>query len=198
MSDQDLPARQRPNANYSLSNPDDKKVSDENLNFRYSRERRLAGAPKSVQDLYNEPAKNRFGIFGPLVADKPRRILFFVIVFLCLLIWALFLLGFFETSYSLEGNKIEVSGISVDDNTIIRIKKTKGNSDVYTGAVDIAVSPVMQDETENYPVFFHRVFFSFEQEEEYRFAVPFGSGELLMVFQTDAQKSSLQIRFKPD
>ena len=186
----------RPNAKYKLSKPDDYTPAEEELNFYYSREKRLAKAPQKVRDLYTVKRQNRFNLLRPLIADKPRAILFFTIVIICLAILLLSILGYFDKSFSLNGNKLEISGIGYKEATIVVIKKTINSNSVYTGAVDIAVSPVVQTEDEQYPVFYHRIFFSLEQEEEYRFVVPFDSPQLAMVLQTE--KSTLKIKVNID
>jgi hypothetical protein len=198
--------KERPNAKYNLSKPDNAPVPQEGLNFYYNRDHRLAKAPQYVQDLYKVKKTSRFGFLGVLIADKPRKILFFSIVLLCLMIWLLAFLGYFDSSYTLDGNKIKVSAAVVEGATILVINKTvkNKNKDPYTGAVDIAVSvPVpLQDDAQsqieiNFPVFSHRVFFTLEKEERYSFSVPFDSGELLLVLQTEkeSQKIKLKVQF---
>lgn len=177
--------------------------SDEGLNFRYNREHRLEKAPQSVQNLYKEQKPFRFNLLGPLVADRPRKMLFFVIIFLCVLIFALSKFGFFDTSYILEGNKLDITGTDFEGTTIVTVRKNAKNDSAYSGAVDVAISvpmPLNSDgspPTEgDYPIFYHRLFFTLAKEEQYRFAVPFTSPELLMVFQTE--KSTLQFKLQPE
>jgi hypothetical protein len=195
--------KQRPNAKYKLSKPDNAEPPEEGLTFYYNREHRLAKAPKDVQDLYKEKKPNRFGFFTVLVADKPRKFIFLSIILICVMIWILAFMGYFDSSYTLDGNKINVSAVVYKDTTVIVINKTVKDKNAYTGAVDAAVSvPVsLQDDAQgdastqienNFPVFYHRVFFSLEKEERYSFAVPFESGELLLVLQTE--KYSLKIK----
>jgi hypothetical protein len=185
---------QRPNAKYKLSKPDDYTPAEEELNFYYSREKRLAKAPQKVRDLYTVKRQNRFNLLRPLIADKPRAILFFTIVVICLAILLLSILGYFDKSFSLNGNKLEISGIGYEEATIVVIKKTINSSSVYTGAVDIAVSPAVQTEDEQYPVFYHRIFFSLEQDEEYRFVVAYELPQLAIIQKT--KKSTLKIKVK--
>jgi len=185
----------RPNAKYNLSYPDTAGSTPEGLVFHYNRERRLAKAPESVQDIYKEEKKSRFGLFSALVADRPRRMLFFMVVLLCGLIFILSTLDFFDTSYMLEGNKIEITGTLFEGTTIVIVRKTVKNQEFYTGAVDIAVS-VSAENADYIPVFYHRIFFTMDNDEIYRFAVPYDSDELLMVLQTE--KNSLKISFKPE
>jgi hypothetical protein len=191
--------KQRPNANYKLSKPDGvNRGNEENLTFYYNRERRLEKAPQEVKDLYAEKkTDNRFNLLRPLVADKPRAMVFFTIILVCAMIVLISLVNRYGVYYSLEGNKIEISGTRFEGATIVVLTKTvKKNKDhAYTGAVDIAVSyPVGGGE--DYPVFYHRVFFSMEPVEEYRFAVPFDSSEQLLVLQTE--KNTLQIKYEPE
>ena len=172
---------------------------DEELNFYYNRERRLESAPQSVKDLYKEPVKNKLGLLGPLIADRPRRIMFFVIIFLCALIFALSRMGYLDSYHSLEGNRLDVSGLIVGENTIVIIKKTIMNAEPYTGALDVAVSIPVKDpgaSIEDISVFYHRVYLTLEKIEEFRFVVPFNANELLMVLQSE--KSALQLNFKID
>jgi len=185
----------RPNANYKLSN--ENVNVDGELTFYYNRERRLEKAPQAVRDLYDENKKiNRSGLIKVLVADKPRAMVFFTILIMTGVILILSLSNKIGDSYSLDGNKLEINGIKYEGMTIFAIRKTRKNiKNVYSGVIDIAVSPVVQ-EGEKFPVFYHRVFFSMENEEDYRFTVPFDSPELLMVLQTD--KNTLKIKYKPE
>ena len=193
----------RPNANYKLSKPDGpNKAAEENLVFYYNRERRLEKAPQAVKDLYNKDKTNtRFNLLGPLIADKPRATVFFTIILVCVMIVIVSLLNKTGNVYSLDGNGIVITGTRFEGATIVvltkNVKKNAGNA--YTGAVDIAVSyPVSgaNGGNENYPVFYHRIFFSMEPVEEYRFAVPFDQPEQLIILQTE--RNTLQIKFKPE
>ena len=198
MTDEVNPPAKRPNANYKLSKPDNAENinGEEKLTFYYNRERRLAKAPQSVRDLYaSEKTPGGFNLLRPLVADKPRAVLFFTILIICAAIFVLSILGKFDSSYLLDGNKIEIRGTVYEGTAIVMLRKTAANerNTPYSGAVDIAVSPAVQA-GEEFPVFFHRVYFSLEPVEEYRFAVPFDSPELLMVIQTE--RSILKIKLK--
>ena len=197
---------QRPNENYPLSKPDisqedaEKALKHEKLTFYYNREQRLEKAPQAVRDLYKRNKNySKFNLFRPLVADKPRAILFFTILMMCAAIFILSIVDKLGTStYLLDGNRLEITGARYEGTTIIVLKKTVSSrsSRPYTGAVDIAVSPAASSAEEEYPVFFHRVYFSMEPAEEYRFAVPFDDPEQLIAFQAEA--SSIAVRFNPD
>ena len=191
----------RPNANYKLSNIDKGEGAYEEraLNFHYNRENRLAKAPQMVRELYTNPLRQdtRFNLFRPLVADKPRAIIFFTILFLCAMIFVLSALDIFTDSYKLGGNKIEVTANIFEETTLFTIRKTvKDKAEAYTGAVDIAVSPVETGEVEQYRVFRHRIFFSTEPVEEYRIVAPYDEPEQWLVLQSE--RSTLNIKIKPE
>jgi hypothetical protein len=63
----------------------------------------------------------------------------------------------------------------------------------YTGAVSIAVTA---GDTLPEGVFYHRIFFTLESQEQYRFSVPFDSDELTFIFQTE--KRTLNMTVKPE
>jgi len=194
-NDEKEAGKKRPNAGYELSKQDNDQ-SREGLVFHYSRERRLAKAPIEVQKLYsNEQQKSRFGLFSALVADRPRRFLFITVILLCIAVISLSRLGYLDSTYYLDGNKIEIRGTIYEGETIIVLIKNAQKADAYTGTVDIAVSEPIQEDLES-PVWTHRIFFTVEDEEVYRFAVPFNSGHLLMVLQNDT--SQVQLKFKAD
>jgi hypothetical protein len=190
---------ERPNANYRLSKPEGvNPVDEETLHFHYNRESRLAKAPQAVRDLYADKKPARFSLLRPFVSNKPTSMLFFAILALCATLIVLSVTGYLGKSHSLDGARLEVKGTRYEEMVIMVVRKTlkKGNYSGYTGAVDVAVSPAIKNKDEKYPVFYHRIFFSLAPEEEYRFAVPFDSEELVMVLQTE--KSTLQIKMKPE
>jgi len=193
MTDEERP--HRPNEKYKLSKGDNLNVKEEELVFYYNREHRLAKAPQNVKNLYNgAQKKNRFSLIRPLIADKPRAMLFVTILVICAAIIVFSILGYFDNSYALEGNKIEINGTVLEGTTVVILRKTVKNSEAYSGAVDIVVTVAVQS-GEELPLFQHRVFFTLSKEEEYHFVVPFDSPELLMLAQTE--KSNIRIKFKP-
>jgi hypothetical protein len=193
--------RRRPNAGYHLSGG--RKAEGEELTFYYNRDRRLAKAPQAVQDLYAKTGPRRFGLLQPLIGSKPRALLFFSILLLCASILVLSLFGYFDETWSLEGNSLAIQALRYEGAVIVAVNKTVKKSGtfarlgaVYAGAVDVAVSPAAGSLEDAPPVFYHRIFFSLNPAEEYRFAVPFDSSELVMVFQTE--KNTLTVQIKTD
>jgi len=194
--------KSRPNANYKLSKPDNAVVPEEELVFYYNREHRLAKAPKHVQELYEPKKPNRFawlGFLGILVADTPRKIMFFTIILMCVLIWLFSFFGYIDSPFNLDGNLVKVSATVYEGSTILTINKRVKYGNAYTGAVDTAVSfPVAvsdddEGRIEEAPIFYHRVYFTAEKHERYSVAVPFDSPELLVVLQTEKKQIKLKI-----
>jgi hypothetical protein len=185
----------RPNAKYKLSRENLDPQEEEKLVFYYDRQRRLDKAPASVRELYEKP-RQRFNLLKPLVADKPRATIFFTIIVLCILIFVLSKLGYMDSTYSLDGNKLEINATIFEDTTIIYLTKTINSKEPYAGAVTIGVSPVNSvDQDGEFPVYMHRVFFTLREQEENSFVVPYNSPQLAILLQTE--KSELSITIKP-
>jgi hypothetical protein len=204
-ADRETASASRPNARYRLSR---ETGGGEELTFHYSREHRLEKAPQPVRDLYREEAPPRFNLLRPLIGSRPRAMMFGSIAFICVVILFLSVFGNPGGAYSLAGNTISAQARKYEGALIVTLKKraAKGaffsGGDAYTGAVDVAVSPALRAGAPNgeagdtMPVFFHRVFFSLEQAEEYRFSVPFDCDELAMVLQTETHTLSLTIKLE--
>ena len=204
-ADHETGSAPRPNARYRLSR---ETGGGEELRFHYSRERRLEKAPQAVRELYREEAPPRFNLLRPLIGSRPRAMLLGSIVFICVVILFLSVFGNPGGGHSLAGNTISVQARKYEGALIVTLKKraAKGGffsgGAAYTGAVDVAVSPALRagvpdgEAGETLPVFFHRVFFSLEQTEEYRFSVPFDCDELAMILQTE--KNTLSLTIKPE
>jgi len=200
------PPRQRPNPGYKLSN---EKVNGDEVVFHYSREHRLEKAPQVVRDLYTLP-NHRFNLIKPLIRTRPLAMMFFSILVACVLIVLVSLLGLAGTSYMLEGNHMTIQAIRFEGTIIMAINKSTKKSPLdrfsrssppYTGAVDIAIQPVQKtgagaqapsEVPEN--LFFHKIFFTFEPEEFYRFSVPFDAQELAVVVQSENKTLRLTVK----
>jgi hypothetical protein len=192
----------RPNAEYGLSvkNQDEKEIT-----FYYSRENRLSKAPQDVRDLYNpKQEKRRFSFIGPLIGSKGRTLLFSSILLMFAIIMAI---SIFSTSggvYALGGNSISVQAVKYEGAIIAVVKKSpaaptrrgKSTASPYTGVVDISASPVLREETDaRIPdVFPHRVLFTAEPAEEFRFSLPFEADSVIMTFQTETSTVSVQVK----
>ena len=200
--------KKRPNANYKLSNENIRE--EQTTTFYYDRERRLAKAPKAVQDLYKNPpspVRHRFNLFRPLVRTKHLTMMFISVVIISVFMLAISLLGLASDAHDLDGNQISIQAIRYEGTIILAIDKTvrktglarfSRSDTAYTGAVDIAVQPVLKADSgqdwRSEDIFYRRIFFSLEPEEYYRFSVPFDAGELALVFRTETKTVGLTVK----
>jgi len=195
--------KKRPNANYQLSGQN---VDEKNLVFHYNREHRLAKAPQAVRDMYNKPQQPyRFNLLKPLVSTRPLAMMFGSIIIACILILIISALGLAGSSYNLDGNRVSLQAIQYEGAIIVVVKKTipkdiftrlSSAAAPYSGAVDIAVQPVIKAGSDQEPqaVFYHKIFFTFEPEEIYRFSVPFDAKELAVVFNTEKKTLGVTVK----
>ncbi|MDR0290906.1 MAG: hypothetical protein LBI06_08225 [Treponema sp.] len=186
--------KRRPNAKYKLSKEN---AREDDIVFHYSRDSRLQKAPQSVKDLYKvEPPRRKLGLLGPLVRTKGLAMMFFSIVVICIFMLAISFLGLAGSSYTLDGNLISVQATKYEGTALVVLKKSprknflarfsRAVSPPYTGAVDIAVQPSLKNgdsAVEN--IFYHKVFFTLDPTEYYRFVVPFDAEELALVMNTE-------------
>ncbi|GAB6392804.1 MAG: hypothetical protein MdMp014T_2177 [Treponematales bacterium] len=176
---------------------DDIGPEDREIQYYYSRERRLQRAPRAVRELYEETPKRR----GFLTALAPTRAHVFMLLSI-LLASAMMLIA----SRVSSRNTVRLGGAAVTveiaretegDGAVLTLRKTlspkegrgvrrqarrgaaaPAPADAYTGEVDIAVSPVFakpaagETAPEAPPLFSTAVFFTLEEEEEYRVALP--------------------------
>ncbi|MDR2478612.1 MAG: hypothetical protein LBD48_04785 [Treponema sp.] len=193
--------RKRPNAKYRLSK---ETINEDAITFYYNREERLSKAPQTVRDLYREEPPKRFNLLRPLTGSKPRMMMFGSIVLICAAIMVLSVFGYTGSSWDFDGNQLTIQALKYEDTVIVALKKNIKKSlfgftaSAYTGAVNIAVMPAGMDSGTEQPggIFYHRVFFTLEEREDYRFAVPFDDDELVLVLQTE--RKTLSVKIKPE
>ena len=166
----------------------DDKYNDGRVTFYYSREERLKRAPRAVQDLNNNSAPQKKGLFRTLTATKPLAFLFISMITICAAVVILSRFLNVEGVRVLGNNTIVVSVIGSGENSYVTVKKTvrKGDSQggVYAGPVDIAVSIP----EEGNPIHVERLYFGPEEEEIFRFVVPFRGKKLIILMEAGAQR----------
>ena len=203
--------KERPNAKYKLSN-ENAHLKEEEIVHYYDRERRLEKAPQSVRDLYKMETTYRFNLLKPLVRTKPLAMMFFTIIVICVLILVFSMLGFAGADNTLDGNRLSIQAIRFEGNIIMAVDKSIRKGSImdrfsasalpYTGAVDIAIQPLLKsgeagaEARSEIPedLFFHKIFFTFEPEEHYRFSVPFDTDELAVVMRTETKALRLTVK----
>jgi hypothetical protein len=181
--------KKRPNEGLPLSENRD---CGEGVQFYYSREKRLAKASDSVRALYEEEAAPRkFSLLRPLLSSRPNAILFGTMTALVLITLVMSFSGFISGGKDYYGNRISVSAVRYDGAAVIILKKTIRNATgAYTGSVDITVAPAGGAAPA-----FHRVVFSSQGTEEFRFSVPFEEQELLLELSPAGQEARDSLAF---
>jgi hypothetical protein len=180
-----------------LENPPRKKAEVEPV-YYYSRARRLERASEAVREL-NNGVTVRPGLFRALTATRSLAILFVTIVIFTVLGIAASFFSRGNDQIKLGGNAITVSAMTYQGSTFIVLTKTAGtDGGSYTGTVDLAVSPAPQGKDNPpgavSPISTHRIFFSLNREEDYRFSVPFEAAELLILAQIEKERRSFRVK----
>jgi hypothetical protein len=133
--------------------------------------------------------------------------MFATVVVASLLILVVSVLGLASNSYDLDGNQVSVQAIRYEGAIIMIVKKSLKKNGLarlsnlappYTGAVEIAVQPLIKSGTDGDAppegIFYHKIFFTFENEESYRFSVPFDSGDLALVLKTEKKTLGITVK----
>ncbi|GHV18210.1 hypothetical protein FACS189493_7230 [Spirochaetia bacterium] len=164
--------------------------------FYYNRERRLARASPDVRALY-EGGGSRSSLFRGKTGSVSQ-----LLVLIPIIIMLVFMLIVSRTSRepggaSLGGNTVTVTAMGFSDATYVVVKKKALKDDAYTGNVDIAASIAKKGgDTTEVPIETRRIFFTLETAEEFRFSLPFGAPDILMVF--NAGEEFVSLRVKPE
>jgi hypothetical protein len=176
------------------------KEPDRELVFYYNRERRLARASADVRALNEGRLRMQGGVIRSLTSTKPHLLLFITIMIIFAGIMVLSnLSGSPGSSLTLGGNALRISA-GGGANPFILVTKTipSGVEDPYTGPALVGVSPLMgsseKTDPADIPVFTDQVFFTLENEETYRFDLPFRAETYLLLFQAGDQRVSARVK----
>jgi hypothetical protein len=183
----------RPNPERKLT---EKRPGEDEMVFYYSREKRLAKAPRQVRDLYEKPASPKFNLLRPLIATRPLAMLFAMVLILSAISAIVAFSGIADRNYKFQGSSITVDAQRYQGTVIVTIQKRpdrEGPAAAAGGLTDILISPV-QDRGGESSVFSHRLVFSSGKEEEFRMVVPFDSPEL--VFRIQGESELLEFKVK--
>jgi hypothetical protein len=179
---------------------------EKDIVFRYSRERRLEHASESVKKLNEEGKKHSFNLIRPLTATRPLTFLFVSIIVLVALMYIFAFLSGGKKEIVFGGNTINVSAFTFEGKTYLTLSKTIKNEDnFYTGTVDLAISPdesLLNDASpenedaehaENIEIHTERIFFTSENEEDFKMAIPFEAEQLLILIQSEKEIQKLNV-----
>jgi hypothetical protein len=158
------------------------------LVFYYSREKRLEKASQVVRDLNEASPARKPSLFKTLTSSRPLTFLFISVITLCaaVVILSWFLGG--ANSAVLGNNTVQLSVMTAGGKAYVTVKKTAGNEGGYTGPVDTAVSLPAAGE-EKPPIQVERIYFTLEQEEIFRFSVPFTGKKLLVLMEAKEERA---------
>ncbi|MHC6203499.1 hypothetical protein ACYULU_09930 [Breznakiellaceae bacterium SP9] len=175
-----------------------KKPSERDLVFYYSREHRLESASPAVRRLNEEGAKTSFNPLRSLTATKPLLILFVTII---IIVGASIMLGARSKDEAkavlLGGNSVTASALRYQGATYVVLQKTaKDGESVYTGWVDLAASVPTAKNPLDFPIINERFSFNSSLEEEFRFALPYETPQVLILLKADEALVTLRIDAK--
>jgi hypothetical protein len=167
--------------------------------FYYSRERRLARASEAVRAI-NEPGPAmRGGVLRVFFATRSGTLLFVTVVILCV-----FMLFLYYTrgrpDMKIGGNSISISALYYAGKTYVEIKKRALENDCYTGTVDLALSipqKFMEGET-SAPVVNQEIFFTLEEDEGFRFSLPFDALRLVILMRAGNEVKTFRVDIERD
>ena len=176
--------------------------------FHYSRERRLSRASPEVQAL-NEGKVSRTGLLRTLFSNSSHRMILFVVVFA---IAASGLAYRFMDGVDAGEGLPHYQGVRLGNNTLalailpveetlflVIIRNAPESGEFHTGAVDIAVSPVMPraaegEEREIPAVFTHRIFFNLAESEFFQISLPFEETDFFVVLRADEEQRTIRLQ----
>jgi len=167
--------------------------------FYYSRERRLSRASPAVQEI-NDGVPIKASLSKTLFATRGHKLLFLAILFAFITFGLGSLFSGRGNSLKLGGNTLALTIIPVEGTLLLGIVKDAPKSgELYTGAVDIAVSPIIPkpkegEEREVPPVFSHRIFLNPVESETYRLTLPFEGSDFFAILKTDTEYKTLRLR----
>jgi hypothetical protein len=183
--------------------------------FYYSREHRLSRASPAVRDLNDGKAIRKPGLFRSLTATRGHLFLLLSIFVICGMILILFHAPR-GGELVLGGNRLSLSIREEEEGRVLTItKELSREGEPYTGAVDLAVSPVPPktknaaagEETGAPPepgILTRRIFFTFAETERYRIPLSFGAGdsrtgkEYYVILRSEEEQKSRKVTLLPE
>jgi hypothetical protein len=174
---------------------------DRELVFYYNRERRLERASPEVRAMNEGIPLAKGGFVRSLTSTKPHRILF--VTLLVVSVWILIFSSIAGSrgSLALGGNTLRLSaGGGAEPCIVVKKSIAAGAEAPYTGLVQAGVSPYIKAagtmNPADIPVFMDQIFFTLDEEEEWRLSLPFNAESYLVLFQAGEQRVSARVKAK--
>jgi hypothetical protein len=170
---------------------------DQELVFYYNRERRLEKASPGVRAVNEGRPLIKGGFIRSLTSTKPHTILLVTIAMIVVWILAFSALSGSRDRVTLGGNTLQISAGA--EPFIVVIKRAAPDSEEpYTGMVSVGVSPYIKSagkiSPSDIPVFTDQLFFTLDDEEEYRLDLPFRAEQYLLLFQAGEQRAYTRVK----
>jgi hypothetical protein len=172
---------------------------DRELVFYYNRERRLERASPEVRAMNEGIPLAKGGFVRSLTSTKPHKILFVTI--LVVSVWILIFSSITgpRGSLALGSNTLRLSaGGGAEPFVVVKKSIASGAEEPYVGLVRVGVSPYLKAAAKmnpaDIPVFMDQLFFTLEEEEEFRLNLPFGAESYLLLFQAGDQQVSGRVK----
>lgn len=169
--------------------------------FYYSRERRLDKASPEVRAL-NDGKPIRPGLKNTLFAFKGNVMVFMSLIAICAMFAMSMLFSARDSGVKLGRNTVNMTITSVEGVLVLEVNKTTPESgEMYTGAVDIAVSPVKPkpeegDSGDLPPMFAHSIVFRPADSETFRLALPFEGDDFFVIIRTAVEQKTMRLNVK--
>jgi hypothetical protein len=168
------------------------------VEFRYSHERRLERASKTVKEFNAEGVK-RPSILGSLTATRSHKMLLVSILVLCVAISVITKVINNRDASNIGGNGLAISAMRYEGKTFVVIKKTAKKTAAYTGLVNVAIS---QDAAKDKvgakgvpeTIFTEKVYFMPEATEDFRISVPVEIENLLLLLQAESESAVVRVK----
>jgi hypothetical protein len=168
------------------------------LVFYYNRERRLERASPEVRAMNEGKPLMKGGFVRSLTSTKPHLILLVTILLISVWILVFSSLSGSRSKTVVGGNTLEISAGAGAGPFILVKKRVVPGEEPYTGPVYVGVTPFVRasekKEPADIPVFTEQLFFTLEDEEAYRFDLPFSAESYLLLFQAGEQQAVIRVK----
>ena len=99
----------------------DEGYKSDNVDFRYSRQKRLESAPSNVKLLHDEDYIKKGSLFSCLINNRGNRAIFIVVCILVILNFSLYFYYHSSNSGNIEGIKVEVDSFVYNGDLLVNV-----------------------------------------------------------------------------
>ena len=164
------------------------KTEHENSELVFHYKAREQGQRRASASELAQKANARPGLMKSLAGGKGNFFVLISIVLICIMTVLGYRISSGQTNkgLSLGRNTVNLSILDEDNILFLSIQKhAPARKAAYTGPVDIAASPALPIGEGNLSFVTQRVFFSDSSTEIFRFSLPFGGDEVIVILRTE-------------